>query len=241
MTNEDVLKLINFISNKDQSGRTLDLLTFNILLPAESTELAKEQRVLYEKTQEVTNAIKHLKVINSSLTINATTGSANLPSDYNYGGQLCYTDTSSYYRKIEILTDAEFNLRMSSVLRTATSKEPICKFVGNYLYFRPITLGSAYFSYLKAPVTPALDYYYDANDQVVFLAVGATHTLTTGEEGSGGEAPPTIVTSSTVEMDWRDEEKLIIRNKILQKISVNLKKAELAQYVQMQKQERILS
>ena len=287
MTNEQIFELINFISNKDQSGKTLKPEQFNVILPAACLEFAKMQRQGYEKNQEVTNAIKHLKVFDSNLTVNATTGIATVPTNYSYGGQLWYNDSVPQRRKIDLVTDAEFNLRMGSPLRKGTAKKPLAKLVGGYLYFEPKTLGSSVkFSYLKGHTTPVLDYYFDTNDIAIFFSDPAdvdtwvagsydtgdevyynghyytcdsdgisstpsivsdwiytekyTHALTGDELGSGEEVATTVVDTQTVEMDWRDEDKLIIADMILKKIGINLKKPELIQYVQLQQQERVL-
>jgi len=288
MTNEQILGLINYIANKEQSGKTLKPEQYNLLLPADCIKFAQLQRKEYEKTQEVTNAIKHLKVSDSNLTVNAGTGIASVPTNYEYGGQLWYNDSVPQRRKIDLVTDAEFNLRMGSPLRKATVKKPFGKLVGSSLYFEPKSLGSnVKFSYLKVHTTPVLDYYIDTNDIAIYFSdptdVAAwsagsydsgdtvyyasnghyykantttveipthsdwdidedySHTLTGDELGSSGQTASTIVDSLTIEMDWRDTEKLIISDMLLERIWPNLKKMELAQYVELQKQERNLS
>jgi hypothetical protein len=291
MTNEQILDLINFISNKEQSGKTLKPEQFNVILPAACLEFFKTQRKEYERTQEVTNALKHLKISDYNLSVTVGTGIATGPTNYAYGGQLWYNDAVPRRRKIDIVTDSQFNLRQDSVLRQATTKKPIAKFVGTDLYFEPKTIGSnVKFSYIKKHTTPVLDYYIDTNDLAVYFSdpsdianwsagsygsgvtvykssgdtyyfksntstsevpsLSATdwdidedysHTLAGTEEGSAGQTATTTVNSLTIEMDWRDEDKLIIADIVLKKIGVNLKKPELVQYSELQKQERVIS
>ena len=92
-------------------------------------------------------------------------------------------------------------------------------------------------------------HYYKANTTTVEIPTHSdwdidedySHTLTGDELGSSGQTASTIVDSLTIEMDWRDTEKLIISDMLLERIWPNLKKMELAQYVELQKQERNLS
>ena len=60
------------------------------------------------------------------------------------------------------------------------------------------------FTYIAVPATPVFDYYVDANHQITYLAVGGSHTLLTGEYGSGGETAGATVNSSTVELAYSE-------------------------------------
>jgi len=288
MTNEEVKKYIEFISNKDQSGATLPIEDFNTMLQVGNLEFYRDLREKYEANLEVTNSIKHLKVFDTALAIASGTGIADIPADYVYGGQVYYTQTVSsvnYHREIYLVTDKEFNRRMASVIEKPTVKHPIVKLVGDYFYFEPKTIGSAKFSYVKSHTTPNLDYYIDANYREIYFsdpsdidtwASGTTyntgdvvkygthyytaktdgnittppsinddweynesysHLLTTGEEGSLGESAGTVVDSTTVEMGWRDDDKLIIADKILRMMGINLTKEELLAYYNQKLQE----
>lgn len=293
MTNEVILKYIEFVSNKEQTGNTLDIEDFNVILQVANLEYYRDVRKIYEANLEITNIIKHLKVVDTTLSIAGGTGIASIPDNYVYGGQLFYTqtvDAINYHRKIDLVTDKEFNRRLASIIEKASVKYPIAKLVDESLYFEPKTIGSAKFSYIKSHTIPNLDYYIDANDVEQFLldptdiesfvpettyntgnivkwtntnyyyvsqqnsntghtpeedgawwkfASDYTYKLLVNEEGSGGEGEDDIVNSSTVDMDWRDEDKLIIADKILRMMGINLTQEQLLAYYNQKVQETV--
>ena len=68
-----------------------------------------------------------------------------------------------------------------------------------------------------------MDYYYDGNDNLVYLVAGGSHTLAGDEIGPNGEVAPTLINSTTVELEWREDDKIRIIAKILEKAGANLK------------------
>jgi len=94
--------------------------------------------------------------------------------------------------------------------------------------------------YLKYPTAPIFDYYIDVNGNYVYLAAGATHTWVTGEKDSTGATHTTgdaDWNSLTVELEWKDQDKLKIVTKILRNLGIRLSDAEVFQYSQQQKSE----
>jgi len=60
--------------------------------------------------------------------------------------------------------------------------------------------------------------------------VEGTHELTAGEVGRSDEAAGETVTSSTVELEWEDTEKIKILHRILAKMGVSMDEQLVAQY-----------
>lgn len=89
--------------------------------------------------------------------------------------------------------------------------------------------------YMKYPDTPVYDYYIDVNGQYQYLAVGEVHKWTTGEIDSSGVTRTTgdpDYTSTTVELEWKDQDKLKISSKILRYMGIHLDEGEVLQYAQ---------
>jgi hypothetical protein len=86
--------------------------------------------------------------------------------------------------------------------------------------------------YIEEPAEPAYDYYYDADGNLVYLEEGASHTLLAGEEYRDGTSIG-IVNSITVELPYREEDKLIIASMILSKIGINLKVGEITNFAEL--------
>ena len=239
-TNEDILDIINFYTNKDQSGNTMKPSLFNKLLPAACHEFFEDQRKVFEATMEITNAIRHLKVTGytPSLSIVSGMGRAAFAADYAFGDKaMYYVDGGSQHRKIEVLTDSQFNNYRNSPIRTPSTKYPIARFSTTYIEYLPSAITGIFFDYIKYFTNPVLDYYIDANYQIVYFTEGqGDYTLQAGEEGSAGQTAGTV-TPLTVDMDWRDEDQLKIGEKVVRAIGINIKEGELAQYAMAREQQ----
>jgi len=94
--------------------------------------------------------------------------------------------------------------------------------------------------YIKYPATPIYDYYRDVNGNYVYLEEGATHVWATGEKDSTGgthTAGDDDWSSLTIELEWKDQDRLKIASRILRIMGVKLSEAEVFQYAQQLKTE----
>jgi len=131
---------------------------------------------------------------------------------------------------VDIVTDEEWVFRRNDALTAPSSTYPIAKIVGDNLHVLPKETVNVILYYLKEPATPFFDYYTDANNNIQYLVVEGTHELTAGEVGRSDEAAGETVTSSTVELEWEDTEKIKILHRILAKMGVSMDEQLVAQY-----------
>lgn len=98
-----------------------------------------------------------------------------------------------------------------------------------------ININTTYLYYIKNPVTPILDYYVDVNGNYQYLSASEEHKWATGEKDSSGNTHTygdQNYTSTTVELEWKDQDKLDIVSRILSLMGVNLDSGEIMQYAQ---------
>ncbi len=262
MNNNQILRLINFVSNKHQTGNTLTIPEFTDELVKSNLELFKKKiglpeeykagmplpRVAYEITQRMTGDLAVFKELMGDTTTPLmvdTDGYADLPSDYFYLSYIGFKyvvnnadcDVTITPKAVDILTDAQWIERLGNSITYPTKKHPIANFLQDQVRFMPKDLGRVEFAYIRYPVTPVYDYYISAYDEIVYLEEGETHTLLTDEEGSEGQTTGTTVTSKSIELEWSDVNKLQIINLILDDIGINLREGQLEQYAQIEQRE----
>jgi hypothetical protein len=149
-------------------------------------------------------------------------------------------DVGKFY-PVDIVTDEEWIFRRRDALTVPSWTYPIARISGEYLYVSPIfsltTAPNLILHYLKAPSTPFFDYYYDDDYNIQYLSASGTHLLTTGETGRLGETAGSTVTSSTVELEWEDTEKIKILHRIVTKLGVSMDEQLVAQYATAKEKE----
>lgn len=121
---------------------------------------------------------------------------------------------------------------------TPTKDAPICRIIEDKIEILPATITSGGLDYLRKPESPFFDYYYDEFGRVVYLAEDATHTLAANEEGRQGEGTGATLTSESKELDWGDNEKLIIVGMVCSKAGANLKDGQIVEYAETFKQQQ---
>lgn len=241
MTLDQILKYINYICVKENSGSTLKPDQYNIILIASNTNmfnrwvsqaqmLSIQSKVPFSQTLFDMATLRDFHVME---TISFTAGEFDLTTltyTYAYWGSMVslYEGT---YREIEILTDKDMANRRSNLLARQLNEYPGAMILGNTVKVFPSDIDSADFVYMKNPTKPIYDYYIDANFNIVYLANGASHLLTTGETGSAGQTAGTTVTSNTVELEWNELYHIEFCNEVLQKVGIQLKDEQIRQYV----------
>lgn len=227
-TNIDVYNLCKYLINKSSLSGFIRIDDFNLNLRVANVLLLKERLGLSndfglaptfrkEKgkstlTDDETNRFK------SRSTISLSSGIGSLPNTY-----FKYDDlrVEGALEPVEVLTSGEVSKRLSDAIDFPDENFPIAEILGNSLYVYPDTISSATLTFYRYPVSPNLSYYIDVDGNIVPLAAGATHTLTTGEVGMNGETSGTI-TSTTVEHEWSQEVAPDLAYIIVRNMGINL-------------------
>jgi hypothetical protein len=260
MTVAEIYDLLNYISNKSQTGNTLTPKEFNSVihaaqlrhfkrkvgLPEEYQPGAPVPRQSFEITQKITDDLMPFKVYmgapNTMPLSIASNGTAIVPGDMYYPSALSYDyfpvgcNTDPEKRMIDVLTDAQWDDIAGNSLKRPTSKYPVCNFQSGYIRFLPKDLQFVHFVYLRYPVKPVYDYYIKANGEYVYLAPGQAYALQPGEEGSQGQINTTVV-SQSVEIEWDEVNQLDIIYLMADFVGINLREMPLMQYANMMKQQ----
>ena len=230
MTNEFIYDLCQYILNESESGNALPPNDFTILMQASSLELQQQLFRSLEVNQEVTDALKRFK---DSEALTFVTGTSALPTDYGKVSFLL-TDDDAW---VDICDDYSFGFRQTRTLTAPSATYPIARLVGDNIEILPTTITDGTLYYLREPATPFFDYYYDSDGRIVAFPTG-TWTLTTGQIGREGQTVGTLITSEDEELDWNDNEQLIITGMICSKAGANLEKGQVVEYSEMFKQQQ---
>ena len=232
MDNYFLYQLTKFILNEEESGKAITPDEFSHLLRVSSLELTRQVFRGYEEGQEMTDTIRRLK---DNEDINFVNGVGDLPSNYFRKSSLLVDDAW-----VDFCTDYEFKHRSSDsvYLKKPTNSHPIGRITGDKIEILPALNATGKFDYLREPESPFFDYYYNEFGRVVYLSVDETHTLDSNEEGRQGEAPGVVLSSQSKELDWGDNEKLIIVGMICSKAGANLKDGQTVEYAELFKQQQ---
>lgn len=191
----DIYLFVNFRLNKEQSGRVFTPESFNLACSFADYELMKLKYGLpeqykpnfpipaqgWEVTQEITDALTHLKVYMggkdvAQLRLDAN-GYALPPTNYLHLSSFayvdyvhdCVTETDEEVRNpIDIVRDGDWDTRIWDELTKPTLDNPIARLNSSYWEFRPRTMGAVDCTYLRKPVTAVLGYSVDDNFNIVY-------------------------------------------------------------------------
>lgn len=241
MTIDQILKYVNYICVKENSGSTLTPDQFNIILLASNTNLFNKAVTQAEiiaiqskmPFSEALFSMAHLREFHVSESITFTSGSFNLSSLSNtfaYWGSMVALYNGAY-RRVELLTDKELAERRTNMVIRQLKDFPGAQVLGSTIKVYPTNITTAEFVYMKVPATPVYDYYIDANLNQVYLTVGQSYTLTSGETGSAGQTSGQTVNSQTVELEWNNLSHVEFCNEILTRVGISLKDEQLRAYI----------
>lgn len=236
MDNGQVYDFVVTILRKEKNGSALDPTKFNLMLYEGMWEKLNSEYRRFELSQIITDCLISLK---TSVVISITSGGEYLldglvsPNEYWHPTSLNYDDSGTI-RKIEIVTDLEFNERISSSLLLPDGTYPIAKFCRNtsgdeIIKFDPLASVSVNFDYLKIPVTPFYDYYINANDEIIYMSPGTDHTLTAGEIYRDGTSSG-LVSSISVELPFPDSCRIEVAYLILEKLGIPIREQFAVEY-----------
>jgi len=237
---------IQFVSTKENSGKTYDPEKFNLVLPVAVQEMYDEILANYERDLKITEEIKpYVTVIPDPGLQLDSDGIATLPTDYYrfVGCRFKYARTVNTapvysWRPISFISTSQYDIRITKQGATMpTMKYPICTVRQNSIEFYPANMRGIKFTYIKKAETPLYDYYINSSGLEIFLSTGEKHKLLAGEVGSQGQTVVgTILTSLTVELSMYEGTHLRIANKMLSRVGVNLSNAQLFQYAEIMQQ-----
>ena len=218
-----ILSFVNYITNKEQSGRTLTVSEYNLLLPFVSQELFKKKKKEYDTNRkELADNLSRYKVWMgengvSPLIIDVN-GYTPIPADYDRYSSMTYKMVTNNpdckptvkNRPVDILTDSQWESRLSNSISKPTLKYPVCNFQDTFIRFMPVNLQMVDFIYLRKPVDP---YYATTQDPLTDEAI--------------------YDPVNSVELDWGVSNHLAICWMLLQKIGLNLSEQQVLQYSEL--------
>jgi len=237
LTNGDIYKFILFAANKSSIGGYIRPTDYNNQLKINSSVLLREvlgitndwglgQPISQKQKGYSTLLDDKTKPFKKRATLSFSGGVSALPSDY-YTYDSIRVDGA--LEGVEVLFGGEVARRLSSYIDVPDTEYPVGEFVGDTFEIYPSTILSAKLIYYRNPITPVFDYYIDANGVINYLDEGATYILQTDEVGSAGQTSGTV-TSSSVEMEWRDQEKMDIAWMICRNFGINIQRQDLTTY-----------
>ena len=173
---------------------------------------------VYEISKVITDDLAPFKVImggdNSPLVVDEN-GEATLPSDFFYPSALTYKyikDSGDIIlREVELLSDKEYNKRLSSFVKRPSMKFPVGNIYGNKIRFYPVTLKFVDMVYLKVPPVPVYGTSY-------------------------GKGYQRYDSATSTELLWDDVNVIDIIGLFMNELGMNVPSADLITYSQNQKQ-----
>lgn len=220
LTNFDLYKTLEFLFNKEAMGGYLNVDKFNLQLKTQPVLLLRDK--LNNKGKS-TLLDDDTNVFKKKSTLSFTAGSATIPGDY-----LRYDSirVEGAYADVEPLFSGEIANRLNNFIEAPTALFPIGEFIGNKFNIYPTTLSSADLIYYSKPVDAVMDFYINNIGELIYLAAGSTHTLTTGQVGSAGQTSGTV-TSLTVELEFGDDLKIEVAYLIAKSLGLNLQRGDM--------------
>jgi len=215
-----IREYIDRLTKKEQRGNILSGEDFNNYLSIAQSEYFDQEKRKAEATGDITDSLRPFIV---TLNSSATSGVLAIPTNPQYAKLLqAYRLSGSDYRKCDQITQMEKGDRLENSLTVPTAKYPTVSIEGSNFVFNPTTTAYVKVVYLKRPTDPFLDFYYDANQSIVYMDAGTSHTLGTDEVYRDGTSSGTV-NSVTVEFEWvNDSDAIAIAHNILVKLGVTI-------------------
>jgi hypothetical protein len=251
MNLQEIFDFVNLKTNKNQSGNTLNPDRFNTALNAVNIDFFKLKyglpeeyvpgrslpRQSWETTVKITDDLSIHKVLMGGLLSMPlqvdSNGYAEKPNDYVHVSSMGYKKpvtvsgkTLEEIKVIDLLTDDQWNPRLSNSITKPNHDYPVARIIGNKIQFEPKDIKNVEFAYLRMASTPFYDYKI-VNDAIVYLPAGELHD---------GSVLPAGTPSRTIELDWPIDNHTDIANLILGYVSANLRETFLYQDSQNRKQ-----
>lgn len=232
MTVNEIYELLHYITKKNVSGKTYKPDEYNRALEYATISLYDKEYAKYEETQKATDTLKRFR--KRIIAYQCTNGKVLFSdiSDYAHFSSMSYMGNA-----IEAIGDDEYVERKNSVILKPTVKNPVGVFYGDFIQLYP-ELPYVDIYYLRKPINAVYDYYRNADDIQIYLAPGASHTLTAGETGSAGQTSGTV-NSLSVELDFNEVDHIKMVNELLEHLGLHQFRADVTQYAKAIQTEQI--
>ena len=225
LSNENIYSLVKAIIRKESRGGVFTPDDFNLRFPVLVRERYDYKKGEMERTSDITEDMEHY--LASSTPVYNSGGTYTKPTNFekHLGAMTVY---GGVYRPLDLITRMEYTQLNS--LTQPTLRNPVMYYENGVYHVKPPTSQGVQIHYMVSPAEPFLDYYYDSNRNIVFMAVDATlaegaGTLKTGSVFTDGE-----YTSETVECDLADSDKIAVMYMLLKQYGVSLPDEMLLQY-----------
>lgn len=217
MTVDEAYRLLKFIIKKNQNGN-LNPQDFNLIInraqfsymtyllgefqkylpgrPMAAVEFGQNQDIRQRLTPFITTPV--------ALTINAGTGIAPYPNNYEAPDAMYY---GSYNMRVKYIQQDRLDSHYNSVINPI-SNNPIYLLVQEGLQFYPNNLGTAKFSYIRTPATINWNYTTDIYNRPIYNPIGSQ------------------------DPEWYDLDAMQIISRALAMLGVNLQLNMVQQYAQ---------
>lgn len=234
MNLQELLDFLNFIINKEQSGRFINPKEYTRVLQRSSYTFFKkyfdvpeeyqvgmpQSRIQWEITDTVKEKLSRFMVqmdLANANRLQLTNGFATKPTDMFY---------MDYFISPEggvgrLRKGYQMDKAKQSRLVPPTTAKPVATERGDRFEFAPNTMAEVDFYYLRRPNDPVFDYYLDQNDNIIYLPPGQTSPST---------GNPANHVSTSVELDWDVDCIWDIAQIILQDFGIGINRAEIVQY-----------
>jgi len=222
MTNWEIGKIVNYLINKSQTGNTFgsdeletminygsDMLFKRRLGMPEEYQLTPLTQQSYAVSTRITESLGVFIVNDSVVFVNGVLAK---PSNYIYPISMIYNiptndDTCGVNVQpvvVELIDEGEYAMRRISALTPVNQFYPVYRVVGSNFKISPVAVTHCEFSYLKLPNRATVVTTLDSNDNEVY-------------------------SSSSVELEWGEVDKLDIISIILASAGLNLRSTEIVQ------------
>ena len=217
MTNQDLYDYIEFVANRDGRGNIVSPDEYAMLLPIYSEKHFQVLLSAYEVDDNNTRSMRRFKktkgMDNMGIAVSHT-GRATVPDDfYKLDEAFAHVYISpkvNSFRKVEVLTLAQYTSRLSSVVEQPTMIYPVCTEMGSYIqvfpYFKTLAI-----SYIRKPLTPVYNYTITVDGVIQYNS------------------------ATSVDLDYEYIDKLRIANIFLQEMGINMRDGDLIQMAELMK------
>jgi hypothetical protein len=229
--NGSIYNAIQTIIRKDSLGGTFSPEDMNKMLVLCMHEKDNADYKQYETHQIITDSLRNLEV---STTLSLSAGVGSLPGNY-WHVKTRGIIVGGY--SADLVTDKEWSERFYSHALAPKSWCPMARIVGSSFQVYP-TAANCIFEYLKNPTEPYFDYYFNSDDEIVYLLPSTSYTLKTGEtyidkdDNTERSAGYTITSgeNKSVELHFPESDRVDVLYRILQKLGVSLNDELKVQY-----------
>lgn len=236
MNLQEFLIFLNYIINKEQSGKFISPNEYSLLLQRGSLKYFKKyfdvpeeyqigmpmSRIQYEITDTVKKKMaRFMKSATKDDLGMGWSNVANIPTDLFQFDFFEYTNGVG--RQVK---GYQYKKLINSSIKAPTESKPIMAIINNQMNFNPRPDDGFLFHYLRYPNTPNYDFYVDDNDNIIYLPPGST-------------VPQDNRASTSVELDWDIESIWDIAELILQDIGMSINRGEVIQYANQRETEGV--